>query len=376
MVDLIHQYWYFARPRLAQHYLSLLVDGPGDPIALVGQRRIGKTTFLLNDLLPTAANRGFLPIYIDVWQHRADVLEAINYALQEAIDDLDVPDSKVGRRLKTIVKKVGLGGASMELGEEPARRRPASPFILIDWLLKTLVKNAQRPILLVFDEIQELATASDGDNIVSALRSAITKNRNAVRVAFTGSSQEQLMALFSRSRAALYEGASTLAFPHLDADFIQFIAQRVSDRFKKTVGMKELADVFVRVHYQPRQLIDLLLLYSSGNATSLTSLLDARIDDQLTDADFGSMWRSLRPLHQRICLRVAMGEEVSSIAARRAYAQGSNRKGVSPGTVSSAIKAMIAGRVLIKIAGVRGGYALDDPLFAEWLRAGRQMGAS
>jgi len=34
---------------------------------------------------------------------------------------------------------------------------------------------------------------------------------------------------------------------------------------------------------------------------------------------------------------------------------------------------MIAGRVLIKTAGVRGGYALDDPLFAEWLRAGRQL---
>lgn len=373
MADLIHQHWYFARPKLAQHYLSLLIDGPGDPIALVGQRRIGKTTFLLNDLLPAATNRGFLPIYIDVWQHRAEVLEAINYALQEAIDDLDVPGSKVGRRLKTVVKRVGLGGASLELGDEPARRRPASPFLQVDWLLKTLVKDAKRPIVLIFDEIQELATAPGSDNIVSALRSAITKNKSAVRVVFTGSSQEQLMELFSRSRAALYEGASTLAFPHLDAEFIQFIAQRVRDRFKKTVSAKELAEVFVRLHHQPRPLIDLLLLYSSGDAKSLTSLLNARIDDQLTDAGFESTWQSLKPLYRRICLRIAMGEEVSSIAARRAYAQGSSRKELSPGTVNSALKAMIAARVLIKIAGVRGGYALDDPLFAEWLRAGRQL---
>lgn len=373
MAEFIHQHWYFARPKLAQHYLSLLIDGPGDPIALVGQRRIGKTTFLLNDLLPAAGNRGFLPIYIDVWQHRAEVLEAINYALQEAIDDLDVPKSKAGRRPGTVVKKVALAGASLELADEPERKRPASPFLLVDWLLKTLTRKGRRPILLIFDEIQELAVTSGGDNIVSALRSAITKNKGAVRVVFTGSSQERLMELFSRSRAALYEGASTLAFPHLDGEFIRFIAQRAKERFKKPVSAAELAEAFARLRHQPRPLIDLLLLYLSGDAKSLASLLTARIEEQLEGGGFESMWLAMKPLHRRICLRVAIGGEVSSVSARQAYAAGSGRKELSPGTVSSAIKALIARRVLTKTSGVRGGYALDDPVFAEWLRVGRQL---
>jgi hypothetical protein len=105
----------------------------------------------------------------------------------------------------------------------------------------------------------------------------------------------------------------------------------------------------------------------------LTSLLTARIEAQLGDNGFESMWLSLKPLYRRICLRVATGEEISSIAARRAYALGSSRKELSPGTVSSAIKTLMARRVLTKASGVRGGYALDDPLFAEWLRAGRQL---
>jgi uncharacterized protein len=81
--------WHFARHALARRYLRQLIQGPGDPLVLVNVRRIGKTTFLLKDLAPAALEAGMLPVYIDLWQNRADPLAAINYALQEAIDDLD-----------------------------------------------------------------------------------------------------------------------------------------------------------------------------------------------------------------------------------------------------------------------------------------------
>jgi hypothetical protein len=50
--------------------------------------------------------------------------------------------------------------------------------------------------------------AKEGEAVVSALRSAITKSKSSVRVIFTGSNQDRLRELFSRSHAALYEGAS------------------------------------------------------------------------------------------------------------------------------------------------------------------------
>lgn len=186
--------------------------GPGDPVALVGERRIGKTSHLLFELIPAAEKRGFATVYIDVYQHRAKPLAAINYALQEAIDDLEVPRSSAGRRLKTTVKKIAVGAASLELGEEPSRKRPDDPFLLVDWLLKVLVRTAKRPVLVLFDEVQELATVANGENVVSAIRSAITKSKSNVRVVFTGSSQEKLLELFSRSRAALYEGRARCNF--------------------------------------------------------------------------------------------------------------------------------------------------------------------
>jgi hypothetical protein len=191
---------------LAAWYLSLLREGSGDPIALQSPRRWGKTTFLQMEVMSAAKAAGYQPVHIDIWQHRDDVLAAINYGLQEAIDDVDVPASRVGKRLSTRVSK---------LGEEPTRKRPDSPFLLVDWLLKSLVRKARRPILLLLDEIQELAVAKHNESIVSALRSAITKSRQSVRVIFTGSHQDRLHELFARSRAALYEGASIMAFPAL-----------------------------------------------------------------------------------------------------------------------------------------------------------------
>ncbi len=368
MTELLYQSWYFQRPALAQRILTLLLDGPGDPVALVGARRIGKTSHLLFEVMPAARNKGLLPVYIDVFQHRADPLAAINYALQESIDDVEVPRTKTGRRLGTVVKRIGAASFSLDLGAEPARRRPADPLLLVDWLLKALVRAAKKPVLLIVDEVQELATVANGENIVSALRSAITRNRDSVRVIFTGSSQEKLLALFARSRAALYEGASTMPFPHLGGDFIAFVAQRCRERFRKRVAVDELAAAFARLHRQPRALIDLVLVYAAGDRESLLAVLDARVQAQLTGADYRAQWAALTPLQQRVCVRIVRGDDVTSSAARREYAQGTDKPEIAPGTVSDALRTLVESHVLNKPSGTRGDYRIDDPLFAEWLR--------
>ena len=79
------------RPDLAAGYLALLKGQPGRPIALFAPRRVGKTYFLKNDLTPLAAAAGFLTVYADLWLNRGAPLESINYALEEALDDVVVP---------------------------------------------------------------------------------------------------------------------------------------------------------------------------------------------------------------------------------------------------------------------------------------------
>lgn len=262
----------------------------------------------------------------------------------------------------------GLASAALDLGDEPVRRRPDDPFLLVDWLIKILVRTAKKPPLLIFDEVQELVTVANGENIVSAIRSAITKSKNNLRAIFTGSSQEKLLALFSRSPAALYEGARTLTFPYLGEDFLAYIAQKAKERFKKRIALNDLAEAYARLHHQPRALIDLVLLFSSSNVESLISLLDERVEFQLMGAQYDALWRSLKPLHQRICMRIAKGGDVTSMDARGEYALGSDRSEIPASTVSDALRALVDAHVLTKAPGGRSRYRLDDPLFAEWLR--------
>jgi diguanylate cyclase (GGDEF)-like protein len=375
MNELIYDQWHFARPQLAQSYLDMLTKGAGDPIALQCPRRWGKTTFLLNEMSGVAIDRGFLCVYIDVWQNRSDVLSAINYGLQEAIDDLEVPNSTVARRLKTTVKKVGAGPISLDFGDEPARRRPEAPHLLVDWLIKTLVRRARRPLLLLFDEIQELAVSADGENIVSALRAAITKSKKSVRVIFTGSNQERLHHLFSKSRAALYEGASIVPFPRLGRDFLSFVSQQAVRIFRQRITEEELGDAFERFQYQPRALIDLVFLYASGPVSSFSDILNAKVEASLSAEIARPQFDVLTPLQRQIAERLADGGDVSSIEARRIYAKALKRKTVSPGSINNALKALVQKHIVSKPLGSHGGYTFDDPAFREWLRVSQRVTA-
>ena len=85
-------------------------------------------------------------------------------------------------------------------------------------------------------------------------------------------------------------------------------------------------------------------------------------------AQYDTLWRSLKPLHQRICMRIAKGGDVTSMNARGEYALGSDRSEIPASTVSDALSVLVDAHVLTKAPGGRSRYRLDDPLFAEWIR--------
>ena len=372
MIPPLYESWYFARPGLAAQFLALLLDGTGDPLVLMGERRVGKTLFLLNDLVPAAQERNFRIVYVDLWQHRAQPLEAINYALQDTLDDIEVPAGKVGRRLATAVKKIGLAGGSIDLGEAPMRRRPTDPALLVDWLLKQLIIVGRKPVLLIFDEVQELAYVPAGEAIVSSLRAALTRQRKFVRVIFTGSSEEGLRALLSRSRAALYEGASTLSFPHLDESFLRFLIARVKTRFSRRIEFADCSAAFERLHYRPRAMIDLILLFLSKDSTSMVELVGQQLEAYLLEHDYAAQWQALKPLERLLCQTILAGRAVTSGAERLHLAKHmqlpARTGGVPPGTIAKALRALQAEHIIARRGGARGSYRLDDPVFAEWIR--------
>src|ERR1700738_3211124 len=59
--------WHFARPELAQKYLQTFEIGLISAQALFAPRRMGKSEFLEQDLIPAAQKSGLLTAYLNLW---------------------------------------------------------------------------------------------------------------------------------------------------------------------------------------------------------------------------------------------------------------------------------------------------------------------
>lgn len=202
-------------------YLTLLKAQPGRPIALFAPRRVGKTYFLDKDLTPAAIDKGFFPVYADLWINRVAPLDAINQALEESLDDVNVPKTLLGKLGKTTVKKVGALGAIIELGETPARRElPEKPELRMDSLISRLAADACKPILLMLDEIQSLGQTSGGEAAIATVRAVLQKHKKVLFAVFTGSSQDALGEMMMSAGGAMYQFAQLLTLPSLGTDYL------------------------------------------------------------------------------------------------------------------------------------------------------------
>jgi uncharacterized protein len=356
------------RQALAKSYLALIDAQPGRPLAMFAPRRVGKTYFLDHDLAPAARQAKWLPVYADLWLQKSAPLEAINHALEEALDDVMVPSSGVGRLAKTAVKKVGAWGASVDFGDAPARRAlPATPELRLDALVVRLAAAADQPILLMLDEIQALGDVVDGEKIIATLRAVLHKRRDILKSVFTGSSQEAMVRMLSTAGSPMYQFAQLLDFPVLGDEFLQQLANHfASVHPRKQLPLDALRRVFAKIGFKPGLMRDLV---KSLSAEGLVDV-EAGVRRFLLDDRQVTGWRALLQAHdffeRSVLLAIAhglppMGRDTLDGLARVHGSRPTVAK------VRAAIERLRRAGLLVKAGG--GPTAIDDPLFAEYLQS-------
>ncbi len=365
--------WYFARPDLAAHYLDQLAAGDEGRLALFGPRRTGKTSLVLEEIVPLALKRGWSTVYADCWQQRKEPMESLNYALQKAIDQIDVPQGALRRRLKTEVKKIGAAGFSIEFGNEPKGKMPDSPYLQFDWLLATLVARARKPILLVVDEFQAIAAHTDANAIASAIRTALTNARHAVRVLFTGSSEIQLTRLFALTRAPLYEFAARVPYQKLDADFVEFVAQRFREATRRRLDSEQALFLLRQLGSQPQAFLSVVQLPLAQPQASLEEGVQRLLSAQ-SNNPWAQYWKDCTALQCAVML--ATFEDNLQLSSERGLAHVAgllSKKRVASSSVRRAIQGLQT-RGLIEQAAIstaRSAYEVTDPVFRLWLQINR-----
>src|SRR5262249_48331336 len=152
---------------------------------------VGKTAFLQRDLTPAAVLRGRLPVYVDVWAVRTDPAAGVSGQLKVAAQQLEHKDPSKREMTNFSVNVLGVG-AGMSAAHRPEPGEPTNELLRINFWSDRLARLAgEKTILLMLDEVQELAIHPEGAAVAAALRASMQRNYGRFEPVFTGSQRDK-----------------------------------------------------------------------------------------------------------------------------------------------------------------------------------------
>lgn len=377
------------RPLLRRNQLAnaLAQDLAGESLVdyssgmfLAAPRRTGKSTFLNNDFIPECVQRGWLPVYVDLWSDRdAAPAQLISGAIGTALATFE------GALART-AKKAGIDKINLLRTLSWDFTRPQLPAgTTLAQALAVLHQVSGQLVVLIIDEAQHALNSEDGLNAMFALKAARDHlNRgdrpDGLRLVFTGSSRDKLANLVLKSKQPFF-GASITPFPLLGREYVEFITALWNRRLADSNQFKveDLAYAFELVGRRPEMLNKLLAEVSVGlgEAGNLGELLrNGALNHQAgVWSDYESAWNELTPLQQAVLEVMAertLGRQPFSpfteqtlVEVSRKLEQAQAVANVNTANVQKALDALRDKELVWKAN--RGEYALEDTSMAEWL---------
>jgi len=368
----LNQIWHYPRPALAKAYLTLLGAGPVASTSIFAPRRTGKTAFLRQDLTPAAEQAGYIVAYADLWQTRLSPGAALIRGLEEALEPKTL-GQKALQKLKEPVKKIKAKGSIGELkGElEVEMSDPKKEATEIALRIEELVAQlcAKKPLLLLVDEAQELARNKQNELVATALRTALTKHKDKMRVVFTGSSRTQLAHVFSNTGAPLYSvGAAIQDFPLLDRGLVEFVAEKFEQSTRRTLDVAAAWQEFLAFKQQPEPFLSAVVAMMMSPALSLEKACEIERIEQDKAENHEGTWVTLDAL-QRHLLKLFADNPTTKPFSKPVLAQLAKALGLpslDPTTVQFSVKRLAAKTIVSK--SPQGAYLFESDAFERWVR--------
>lgn len=320
----LNEIWHYPRPALARSYLALLGSGLVTTTSIFAPRRTGKTVFLLQDLTPAALKAGYQVAYADLWQTRLVPGIALIRGLENALEPKTLAQ-KLMRKANTPIKKLSVNGSigdikgEIELELEDPKKASTEIALRIEDLITRLC--AKNPLLLLIDEAQELARSNESELVATALRTAITKHRDKVRVVFTGSSRTQLAHVFSNTNAPLYSvGATVQDFPLLDHGLVAFVAKKFEAATQRKLDVDQAWAEFMLFKQQPEPFLSAVVAVMMRPNLSLKRACAIQREDQDKAENHEGTWASMDAL-QKCLVKVFAADPAAKPFSKSVLAQ-------------------------------------------------------
>ncbi len=360
--------WHFARPELAQKYLQTFEIGLISAQALFAPRRMGKSEFLEQDLIPAAQKSGLLTAYLNLWDAREHPRGALISALARASSPRGL--SALIKKLKAPLKKVkasakvtGLAEGSLEaeLVEDPKITSPA---------LSELLRSFDRPdrkLLLVLDEAQVLASPANSD-LTHSLRAGLDIRKQTIKVVFAGSSESSLRRMFGRATEPFYNWAPIEPFDRLGAEFVTSMTLKVNQLSRYPLSEREAMRAFEALKRTPEFFRRYLQRYLSYAELGSRAALDDTLAHVFSELGYRATWDRLLPADKAILRALAQEmNDLHSLAARKRLGEELGLGKPAPlDTPKNALRRLQKEELVVKLE--YGRYQIQDEGFIEWLR--------
>jgi uncharacterized protein len=363
--------WHFPREPLAQQYLAFFETGVSNAMILFQQRRYGKTEFCLYDLAPAAEAHGYTIVYASFWQARLAPTAILLHALEKSLEKKTLA-VRLREFLTTPVTKLKISGeligAKANAEIDLATVSPKENVELLD-LIQRVARRAKGRLLLILDEVQELAESAANDALVAALRTILDTQRRNAKVVFTGSSQMGLTRMFSSAQAPFFHFGTRIDLPPLDDAFVQHCAQAYRGVTHKSLPRAALTRAFHDLHCNPyyfRKLVELLL---AQPAQPLKRAMENLLERIAEEEGYPRIWESLQTIDRAVLTWLARGPgSIFTKSARVFIGERTDEADVSIHTIQGALRRLIS-QNLVRASPGRGQYGLEDPEFGRWSTA-------
>lgn len=256
----------YRRPELADQmarqllHPGVLDEGLRSGLFLSGLRRTGKTTFLLNDLIPALEALGALVIYVDLWSDtQTSPAALVLSAVKKTLTQLQTPASSILQKLKR-VGGADLGAFGFKFGFK-LDSVGAEGGTTIAQALAEVVDQAQTDLVLIVDEVQHAITSEEGNQMLLALKSA----RDAINprpdtpghFIFIGTgSHRALVSELTARRNQAFAGATSVPYPVLNGDYVAHLLKRLGQEGAAPLPSVAVAtQAFATLGHRPEEML-------------------------------------------------------------------------------------------------------------------------
>ncbi|RMX14782.1 ATP-binding protein [Vandammella animalimorsus] len=350
-------------------------------------RRVGKSTFLRNELVPELRQRGAIVIYVDLW---ADVnrapLDLVLEAVRKELRALQTPGADMLKRLKGM----GLGAAGLSLSfqlDTLGRQGGAT----LAQAMRELVQKAWTDVVLIVDEVQQAAGAAG-----NALMAALKATRDEVNgdpqapghFLFVGTgSHRSLMNDMATKPSHPFKGAVTATFEPLPQAYVQWKLNQLAADGVRLPSPEAAWRGFQTLGHRPEELERALGQFQAApqGSDAEFDLICATLASTAADLEFARAGEIGGELGELVFTRIANGpedgtRELYGQAALADYAAALDMA-VEVKQVQNAVDALVAANLIARIG--HGRFIISDPYvrsiwrqrkaITQALRAGQPM---